>query len=244
MVQLAFAWFAAAAFAVSLTFFLYAYLVLFADPPPAGWLAAARAEHAPSSAHPAVSTAWNVLLFTIFALHHSLFARTGMKRLVREHIPAAIERAVYTLIASALFILVCWLWMPVTGRAWDLDGPFRVVGYAVQAAGIVVTMIGARALDVLDLAGVRQIQRTAVPHAPLATGGVYGLVRHPLYFGWTLLVFGAPDMSYTRLVFAIVSTAYLVIAIPFEERSLIETFGPEYASYREKVRWRIFPGIH
>ena len=243
MPRLVFAWFAAAAFAVSLTFFLYAYLILFGDPPRIAGLAASDLG-APGGLHPALSAVLNTLLFTIFAVHHSLFARTGLKRFVREHVPAGLERAVYTLIASALFILVCWLWVPLPGRAWTLDGAWRWLGYSVQGAGIVITFIGARALDVLDLAGVRQVQRTTAAHAPLETGGVYGLVRHPLYFGWTLLVFGAPDMSYTRLVFALVSTAYLVIAIPFEERSLIETFGPEYASYQQKVRWRIFPGVH
>jgi protein-S-isoprenylcysteine O-methyltransferase Ste14 len=48
----------------------------------------------------------------------------------------------------------------------------------------------------------------------------------------------------TRLSFAVISTAYLVVAIPFEERSLVETFGPAYASYRKKVRWRMMPGIY
>jgi protein-S-isoprenylcysteine O-methyltransferase Ste14 len=69
-------------------------------------------------------------------------------------------------------------------------------------------------------------------------------VRHPLYFAWVLLVFGAPAMTMTRLSFAVISTAYLAIAIPFEERSLIETFGADYASYQKQVRWRMLPGIY
>lgn len=232
MFPLVFAWFAAAAFAASLGFFLYSYLVLFGS------------EHAAlSTEHPALATAWNVLLFSVFALHHSVFARTGTKQRVKAWVPAALERAVYTLVASVLFILVCWWWLQVPGYAWRLDGAWRWVGYAVQAAGLVITLIGARALDVLDLAGVRQVQTTPARHAPLETHGLYGFVRHPLYFGWALMVFGAPDMTFTRLVFAVVSTLYLMIAIPYEERSLIETFGQEYASYQRKVRWRMFPRI-
>lgn len=232
MLPLAIAWLAAAAFAASLGFFLYAYFVLFgAD------YGGVRTTGA------TLSTAWNVLLFTVFALHHSVFARTGVKQLVRRWIPPALERATYTLAASVLFALVCWLWLPVPGRAWRLDGAWRWLGYGVQAAGIGVTFLGSRALDVLDLAGVRQVVRPSTPHVALVTSGVFGLVRHPLYFGWTLLVFGAPDMTYTRLVFAVVSTLYLIIAIPFEERSLVETFGPAYASYQQKVRSRIFPGV-
>ena len=227
-----FAWFAAAAFAVSLGYFLYAYLVLFGVQPVA---AGAR--------HPAIPAFLDLVLFTGFALHHSLFARTGLKAIVRSRIPAQLERAAYSLVASVLFLAVCVLWQPVPGVAWRLEGLWRWAGYGVQAAGILVTLLGARALDVLDLAGVRQVMRTSSAHAPLETRGVYGLVRHPLYFGWVLLVFGTPDMTATRLVFAVVSTLYLVIAIPFEERSLIETFGPDYASYQQQVRARMFPGL-
>jgi protein-S-isoprenylcysteine O-methyltransferase Ste14 len=190
----------------------------------------------------------NVLLFTVFALHHSVFARTGVKQLVKTWTRPALERAIYSLVASALFVGVCWLWRPVPGIAWQLEGGWRLLGYAVQSAGIIVTVVGARALDVLDLTGVRQVlgspSSRGSTHAALKTDGVYGLVRHPLYFGWTLLVFGAPDMTCTRLVFACISTLYLVVAIPFEERSLIETFGPDYASYQRKVRWRMLPGLH
>ncbi|CAN5842497.1 isoprenylcysteine carboxylmethyltransferase family protein [soil metagenome] len=234
MLKLAFAWIAAAAFAASLGFFLYSYLVVFGQPddPPRG------------TQHAAASTAWNVLLFTIFALHHSLFARTGIKQLVRDRVPAGLQRAIYTLVASVLFVLVCWLWLPLPGDAWRLGSAWRWVGYAVQVTGILITFISARALDVLDLAGVRQLSDASRTDPILETRGVYGLVRHPVYFGWTLLVFGAPDLTCTRLVFALVSTLYLMIAIPFEERSLLETFGPAYASYQRKVRWRIVPWVY
>ena len=229
LAPLAFAWLSAVAFAASLAFFLYSYLIVFGVPGSGkSWVAPA---------------AMDVLLFTVFALHHSLFARTGIKMLVKQWIPPALERATYSLVASVLFVAVCWVWMPLPGFAWQLGGPWRWAGYAVQAAGIAITFVGARALDVLDLAGVRQVLPASRKPVVLKTDGVYGLVRHPLYFGWALLVFGAPGMTHTRLVFAVVSTLYLIVAIPFEERGLVETFGPDYASYRQKVRWKIFPGV-
>ncbi len=238
MLPLLFAWLAAAAFAASLGFFLYAYLVLFGQAAPADR----------DGSHLVGAVLMNLVLFTVFALHHSVFARTGIKQLVKSWTAPALERAVYSLVASVLFVVVCGWWRPVPGTAWQLDGMWRWLGYAVQATGIIVTVIGARALDVLDLAGVRQVLRSSSARVgdavALKTDGVYGLVRHPVYFGWTLLVFGAPDMTATRLVFAVISTLYLVAAIPFEERSLIETFGPDYASYQKKVRWRIIPGLH
>ena len=73
--------------------------------------------------------------------------------------------------------------------------------------------------------------------------GPYRWVRHPIYLGWLLLVFGVPHMTATRLAFAAISSAYLVVAIPFEERSLVETFGDEYRRYQQAVRWRLVPGV-
>jgi len=96
---------------------------------------------------------------------------------------------------------------------------------------------------VLDLAGVRQAtggHRSARLHAD----GLYAVVRHPIYLAWTLLVFGAPHMTATRFSFACVSTIYLIVAIPFEERSLVREFRDEYVAYQRHVRWRMIPGLY
>ena len=236
MHQLAFAWLATGVFAVSLGYFLYAYLFTFGVVDPAGARGAWR---------PALI---NGALFTVFALHHSLCARTRFKRVVTALLPPALERALYSLVASILFLVVCAFWQPVPGALYALSGPWRWAGYAAQAAGILLTVVSSRALDVLDLSGVRQVltsRSTVNPgQHPLETGGVYGLVRHPLYFGWALFVFGAPDMTLTRFTFAAISTAYLAAAIPLEERSLVRTFGGDYEAYRRRVRWRMLPGIY
>jgi methanethiol S-methyltransferase len=233
LLHLAFACLAGAAFAASLGYFLYTYFVVFG--------VRSTAAAADSVVLPVLV---NLALFSAFALHHSLFARTRIKNVVRRTVPPALERALYTLVASVLFVLVCWWWRPVPGVAWSLSDGWRLVGIAAQFAGIVLTLVGARALDVLDLAGVRQVMKQRSEGGPLKTNGLYGFVRHPLYFAWMLLVFGAPEMTATRLAFAIISTGYLALAIPFEERSLIETFGPAYASYQGKVRWRMVPWLY
>ena len=74
--------------------------------------------------------------------------------------------------------------------------------------------------------------------------GVYRLVRHPLYFAWALMVFGAPTMTATRATFAVISTLYLALAIPWEERSLVDVFGSDYEQYRQRVRWRMIPFLY
>ena len=231
---LIFAWCGAALFALALLFFLYDYLVRFG------------ASAAGGSAAPAA--AFNLLLFSLFALHHSLLARSGLKARVQHAVGAPLERAVYTWTASVLFLMVCWWWQPLPGTLYSLTGVAAVPGIALQVAGIVLTAAGSARLDVLDLAGVRPVLEdagTRAPeHRPLETTGLYGLVRHPVYLAWVLFVFGAPHMTMTRLMFAVVSTAYLVVAIPLEERSLIRAFGAAYRQYQQRVRWRMIPGVY
>jgi methanethiol S-methyltransferase len=233
--HLAVAWLGAAVFAASLLWFVYCYLVTYG---------VVSTEARVSSA-----VVTNVILFSIFALHHSLFARSGVKRAVQAVVPPALERSLYTWIASLLFIAVCTWWRPVTGVAYELHGVWRFLAYVAQTVGFVLSGRAAGALDTLDLAGIRPVIRAAsgtnrTAHAPLKTDGLFRVVRHPLYFGWALFVFATPLMTGTRLVFAVVSTGYLALAIPWEERSLVDTFGTEYESYRKRVRWRMLPWLY
>ena len=230
------AWTGAAIFAASLAWFVYCYLFRFGQPAPAG-----------SIARPLLT---NVLLFSAFALHHSLLARSGAKRVMHHLAPPELERSIYTWVASILFLAVCAQWQPVPGVIYELTGPWRFLGWTVQAAGILLTIRASAALDVLDLAGVRAVAHPAnVPGPerstpPLNTRGLYAFVRHPLYFAWTLFVFGAPAMTDTRAAFAIISTVYLMIAIPWEERGLVAAFGQQYEDYRRRVTTRMIPWVY
>jgi methanethiol S-methyltransferase len=225
------AWGGGTIFVASLGYFLYAYLVVYGRP-------AADGPWGPPAA-------LNVALFTAFGLHHSAFARAGFRAWVSRSVDPRLERSVYVWISSALFLAVCWLWRPVPGDLYRLEGAWWWAGASVQIAGMLLTHFGSRALDALDLAGIRQVQRARRGRPPrLVTSGVYALVRHPFYFGWVLLVFGAPHMTMTRAVFAGVSTLYLVVAIPLEERGLVHTFGPDYEDYRRRVRWRMLPFVY
>lgn len=232
---LAIAWAGTLLFAGSLLWFVYCYAVRF------------DAIHAlaPTAAAFARGAAIDVALFTAFALHHSLLARTPAKRMVERWLPRELERSAYVWVASFLFIAVCTWWQPLPGTLYTLDGVARWVGYGAQAAGVAITIHSSRLLDVLDLSGVRQAEGDARrPPPQLKVAGLYGLVRHPLYLGWALMVFGAPDMTATRALFAVVSTGYLALAIPWEERGLLLTFGAGYAAYQRQVRWRMLPWIY
>jgi methanethiol S-methyltransferase len=192
-----------------------------------------------------VPAAFDVLLFTGFALHHSLFARTKMRQWIADRVSPQLERSLYVWVASLLLAAIVAAWRPVPGELWRTDRAWSVLLGALQAAGVVVTLRASAALDVFSLAGLRQAFGSAAP-APshVVATGLYGLVRHPVYFGWVLMVWPTPVMTGTRLVFAAISTVYLAVAIPLEERSLRRQFGPEYAAYAARVRWKMVPGIY
>jgi protein-S-isoprenylcysteine O-methyltransferase Ste14 len=229
-VRQAFAWTGAALFVLSLLSFVVAYGWRFGFATAGGWDAAAWRDALD-----------NLILFTIFALHHSLMARTGAKAWITKMVPAELERSIYVWIASVLFLGVCWLWQPLPGVAWSVPSPLSYGFSAIQLIGVFLTLQSARIVGIWDLAGVKP--PNAHGDVEFKTVGPYGIVRHPIYLGWVLIVFAAPEMTTSRLLFAIVSTFYLVVAIPLEESSLVAAFGDKYRAYQRQLRWRLLPGI-
>jgi methanethiol S-methyltransferase len=225
----AFVWLGAILFVVSLLSFLFVYEFRLRLP----------AASDGGSVVPAVLV--NIALFTIFALHHSMMARSGAKAWVTRIVPHDLERSVYVWIASLLFLAVCWLWQPLPGVAWTATGGLRWLLWLVQGAGVWLTIRAAGMISVFELAGVRQANHQR-PVEFKATGP-FGLVRHPIYLGWMLLVLASTPMTASKLLFAVVSSAYLLTAIPWEEASLVEAFGEKYRAYQRQVKSRILPGL-
>jgi methanethiol S-methyltransferase len=183
----------------------------------------------------------NALLFGVFALHHSVLAREPVKARVARLVSPPLERPTYVWVASLLFIAVCLAWRPIAGTVYRLPPPWAWAMGVLQLTGGILTLDAARRIDIRVLAGLRP--EPAQDGDPVARGA-YRYVRHPIYLGWVLLVWATSDMTTGRLVFAAISTAYLVVAVPFEERSLRRRFGPSYDDYRRQVRWRIVPGVY
>lgn len=225
-----FAWTGAVLFAVSLLHFAWRFFGPFGAPVPE------------AAAGPAVAA--NIALFTAFAMHHSVLARSGVKAALTRVIPPDIERATYVWVASLLFIVVCAAWQPVPGIYWNVTGGAAWALRALSLVGAWLTLHSAAMLDVFDLAGTRPFMASRPQATELKAHGPYGLVRHPIYLAWLFLVWTPTTMTGTRLVFAAVSTFYLVVAIPFEERSLRHTLGPAYAAYAARVRWRMVPFLY
>jgi protein-S-isoprenylcysteine O-methyltransferase Ste14 len=223
----AFVWMGGALFVGSLTATVYVYAF--------GWAAPGAAR----LAWPALAA--NTALFLAFASHHSLFARERVKTWVARHVPDRLVRSMYVWTASALWLAVVLAWQPVGGLVFQQARPAgRLAHAAIQVAGLWLIVISVGAIDALELAGIRTNARPGGFQAR----GPYGLVRHPLYLGWILIVFGAATMTVDRLVFAAMTTIYLVVAIPWEERSLQRTFGDAYTRYKARVRWRLLPYLY
>jgi protein-S-isoprenylcysteine O-methyltransferase Ste14 len=136
---------------------------------------------------------------------------------------------------------VCWLWQPLPGVIWRVDGLGSWGLLSIQLIGVVLTLRAARVVGVWELAGVHQPDLTK--SVEFRAEGPFAIVRHPIYLGWVLMVFATPVMTTSRLEFAIVSTGYLIAAIPFEEASLVEVFGEKYRAYQRQLRWRLIPGV-
>jgi len=191
--------------------------------------------------------AYDAALFTVFAAHHSLFAREAVKRRLSV-IPARLRRSVYVWIASLLLILLCLLWQTAGGEVYRMERAGAVALAAVQLVGLWIIARAVAKIDPLELAGIRTPQSTDAAPAERPIGlqitGPYRWVRHPVYLGWILIVFGAAHMTGDRLVFAAISSLYLVAAVPWEERSLVQSFGEEYVRYQQQVRWRMLPYMY
>ena len=219
------AWTGALLFAVSIAGFLFAYAFTFAGQP--------------TSPHPVQDTAVNLLLFAGFAGHHSLFARPRIRAWVARTVPAVTERTLFVGTASVLLLVVCWFWRLLPGTLWQLEGAAALLMHAIQLAGLVLIIRSAGVVGVADLAGL-----SAPNGSEVKREGPYRWIRHPIYAGWLLLTFAVPLMSMTRFVFAAASAAYLLIAIPLEERTLRRAMPQGYGRYVSQVKWRLLPGVY
>jgi methanethiol S-methyltransferase len=181
----------------------------------------------------------DLALLSLFAVQHSVMARQGFKRRITRILPQSVERSTYVLASSLALILLFWQWRPLGGIVWDVQGPvgrtLLLLGFGFGWALVLLTTF---VINHFDLFGLRQTWRAfrGQSQSPLgfATPFLYRIVRHPLYVGWFFAFWCTPTMTVTHLLFAMVTTAYILVAIQFEERDLLAAH-PEYADYRRQV---------
>jgi protein-S-isoprenylcysteine O-methyltransferase Ste14 len=193
----------------------------------------------------------NTLLLSLFAVQHSGMARRAFKAWWTQYVAPAIERSTYVLLASLVLILMFWQWCPIPTVVWEVAVPeIAIAVQAVSLIGVVIVLVATFLINHFELFGLHQVVNNLLgremPAQRFRTPGLYKVVRHPLYFGFIVAFWAAPVMTVGHLMFAAVTTAYILIAILLEERDLVHAFGDEYRAYRQRVAmlipfWRSAP---
>jgi protein-S-isoprenylcysteine O-methyltransferase Ste14 len=194
----------------------------------------------PAVAPIATALAVNCLVLTLFAVQHSVMARRWFKERWTRIVSPIIERSTYVLFASLALMLVFWQWRPIGIQIWSVDNAAAQVAlWALFATGWATVLTVTFLINHFDLFGLRQVWLALLgkPYTKITfrTPLPYRFVRHPLYFGFLLGFWMTPTMTLAHLVFAVATTAYIILAIQFEERDLITEHGPAYEEYRTRV---------
>ncbi len=183
----------------------------------------------------------NAVLLGIFAVQHSVMARPGFKAVWTKIVPRPVERSTYVLFSSAALILLYWQWRPMTDLVWDVENDIaRNAIWVMFALGWLLVLISTFLINHFDLFGLRQVylylRETRYTELPFQIASFYKIVRHPLLLGFIIAFWAAPTMTVGHLVFTLATTAYMLVAIQFEERDMVRFHGQAYVEYRERVR--------
>jgi methanethiol S-methyltransferase len=178
-------------------------------------------------------------LLAAFALQHSGMARPAFKRWWTRIIPEEMERSTYVLVSSLALVMLYVFWEPIGGVIWSAGGAVRAAVIGLYLFGWLLLLYTTFLIDHFDLFGLKQVWRrlgNKAYRAPVfRTPSLYKLVRHPLYIGWLTIFWAAPTMTVAHLIFALGTTAYILIAIRWEERDLVTAFGATYLDYQSRT---------
>jgi protein-S-isoprenylcysteine O-methyltransferase Ste14 len=182
----------------------------------------------------------DAVLLSLFAVQHSVMARQWFKRSWTTIVAAPVERSTYVLLASLILLLLFWQWQPMGPIVWEVrNATGRTLLQALFWIGWGGVLFSTYLVDHFALFGLKQVYnylkgRDEVA-VPFKSPALYKMVRHPLYLGFIIAFWSTPRMTFGHLFFAVMTTAYILVAIQFEERDLIRSYGDTYRVYRHKV---------
>lgn len=183
----------------------------------------------------------NLALLSVFALQHSIMARPGFKRWWTQFVHPAIERSTYVLLSSLALILIYWQWRPMTTIVWEIQNEIAALAIeGIFVLGWLIVLLSTFMINHFDLFGLKQVyeylKKLPPKPIPFKMYALYGLIRHPLMFGFIIAFWATPVMTVGHLVFSITTTLYILVAVAFlEERDLRKEHGEQYVRYQKEV---------
>ena len=189
-----------------------------------------------AAGHPFVAFVVDLGLIALFGLQHSVMARPGFKGAWTRVVPQPIERATYVLASSAAVVLLLVFWRPIPVAFWHTEGIAAVLLQAGSLLGFGIVLYTTFLIDHFDLFGLRQVflawRGRSYSEKRFVTPSLYRFIRHPLYVGWMISFWSTPTLTLGHALFASAMTAYILIAIRYEERDLAAALGEPYRRWR------------
>lgn len=189
---------------------------------------------------PGTAVAVDLILMSIFAVQHSVMARRQFKEWWTQIVPKSVERSTYVLFASLALALLFWQWRPIPALLWHISDPhIATMVTALSFIGWFIVLTSTFLINHFELFGLHQVANHLVdrpmPEQRFRTPLYYRFVRHPIYLGFVIAFWSTPTMTAGHMLFAAVTTAYILVGILLEERDLVAAFGNEYRQYRNRV---------
>jgi protein-S-isoprenylcysteine O-methyltransferase Ste14 len=183
----------------------------------------------------------NVILLSVFALQHSIMARPKFKEWFNSIFSKAMERSTYILLSSLALILIYWQWQPIPTIVWETENTIlSSIITGIFFLGWLIVLLSTFMINHFELFGLAQIfdnlKNKQTVNPKFQTNYLYKIVRHPIMLGFIIAFWATPTMTVGHLLFALVTTIYIFIAIKYlEEKDLRKLIGEKYETYQKEV---------
>ncbi|MEO6883333.1 MAG: methanethiol S-methyltransferase [Bacteroidia bacterium] len=183
----------------------------------------------------------NVFLLSLFAVQHSVMARPAFKKWLTAFVNPAIERSTYVLSSSLVLIFIYWKWQPMKTVIWKVGNEnisFALTG--VFLLGWLLAFLSSFMISHFEMFGLKQVfdnlKNKQTQNPTFKVNYLYKIIRHPMMLGFLIAFWVTPVMTSGHLMFAIITSIYIFIAVKYlEEKDLRKLIGKAYEDYQREV---------